>query len=305
MQKGDTCINITKPIKSLKTSEDLLPANVIINDDVIIKHVEQQIHRTMLISNSQKKPYYFMTEYIDPGFIYHVVSKRTSGTGQTYNLYNFILKSKTRINQKENPQHDTNDDINKENDNSLCQNTNVDFHQDQDINDNDVGQNINNDVMILIDRLNCFKRGLTERIKYRTMIPKDYPDQKVYYMSARTIKLDCVTKLKNIIEFQDLKNNFNSKTVSNVLRYCRCKLLLKIDSVTITHTNVFLNICLIRIFPENFDSLRGDTKLYIFKELNFTTTKNINTYNNLNCIVRKRASTKAQVRKELMNLMSK
>lgn len=283
--------------KKIIDNEDLLADNVIISDDVIMKHVNQEIHRITDISNMKKKPYYFMTDYFQPGFVKLNTIRKLSSSGQKYTKYNFILRSK--INKK----HDTNqlEEQNLETQNNEESNAyvNLDTKENNLPEQNEECIGISN----LTTKLNNFKRGITNRVKYRMMIPQNYPDQHVYYLSARTIKLNNIVKLKNIIEYQNRKNNFDSRIISHILQTCKCKLLLKIDSFTVTHTNVYLNICLIRIFPENLDGLRADNEIYVFNELEQLTTKNINMYNNLNHIQINHRKNKKQVQINIMKAL--
>jgi hypothetical protein len=315
-----------------KTNEDLSCDNVTINDDVIIRHNNNEIHRIVSISNSLKKTYYFMTDPIQPGYCKLNVTNKTSSMGQKYTRYNFVIKSKISIRkndenkneqqqieqqdieqqdigqqeteQQENGQHEIGQQETEQHENGQqeigqqeIEQQKIELSQERIIKECIEAKNF-------IDKLNQFKRGLTNRVRYRMMIPQNYPDQTLYYVSAKTIKLNNEIKLKNIIEYQNFKNNFSSRIVSNILRNCKCKLLFRIDSFTVTHTNVYLDICLVRIFPENFDALRANDKTYVLSELNSLTTKNINTYNKLNNIKNVHGKTKQEVQKELMKTLS-
>ena len=93
----------------------------------------------------------------------------------------------------------------------------------------------------LIDKLNLYQRGLTNRIRYITMIPV-YTDKRSFKLHISTIKLDGKIKYKNIIEYQNKKNNFTYGIVKLILMNCRCRLLLKVRYLLITKDNVILNI---------------------------------------------------------------
>jgi hypothetical protein len=132
----------------------------------------------------------------------------------------------------------------------------------------------------LVDKLNEFKKGITNRIKYRTIIP-EYEDQKSYILNLKTIKIDDEILFSNIIEFENKKNNFSYSIVSKVLALCKYKLLLKIESLSITHTNVYFNIRLVRIYPESLDTLPDDIHIHIYNNLNSVIIDNINRYEKL------------------------
>ena len=229
-----------------------------------------------------------MTDILEPGSVQCRAYKRTSPNNKEYTLYSFFF-----TNYKEKIDNTQNDTI---------QEGDCDEHKEGD-NDEHKESDEQTKSRILITRLNDFKRGITDRIKYRMMIPQ-YPEQTSYILTLKTIMLNNHIKFSNIVEFQQLKNNFVFRTVSNILSMCRCKFLLKIDSLTLTHSNVFLNIQLVRIFPESLDSLHVDDKLFILNKLNEVTTKNINRCNELNQFTKKQRSSKDQVRSELKKILS-
>jgi hypothetical protein len=154
----------------------------------------------------------------------------------------------------------------------------------------------------LITKLNNFKRGITDRIKFLTLIPS-FPEQTSYVLTYKTFKSDNSVKFSNIIEYQNKINNFSYKIVSNLLKLCRYKLLLKINSITITHSNVFLNIDLVRILPESLDPLESHDKLHIINELNYKFYSNILKYNNLEQFIKKEKSSKTNVKTELKKIL--
>ena len=130
------------------------------------------------------------------------------------------------------------------------------------------------------DKLNKFQRGFTDRIRYMMFIPQ-YNDKKSFGLKIRTIKINNIVKYKNIIEYQNKKNNFSYNVIKQVLMNCCCRLLLKINYIMISNTNVVLNIRLVRILPDNLDRLSQSTKLYIMGELNALSCKNIEKYRKL------------------------
>lgn len=279
-----------------KRSEDLSADHVVVNDNVILKHIGKEINRVVRVSNNENKPYYFLSEYLTPGSVRCSVSKKTSVDGKGYTLYNFSLKGDKKK-QKEEVDVELNQDL----DQDLDQNPEAEL-EDQKEQENQEPIEPSESQQI-ITRLNAFKRGITDRIRYRMMIPQ-YPEQTSYILTLKTIKLNNHVKFSNIIEFQQLKNNFGFRAVSNILATCRCKLLFKVESVTLTHSNVFLDIRLVRIFPESLDSLQASDKLFVLNELNAVTAKNINRYNELNQFTKKQRSSKDQVRSELKKILS-
>ena len=255
-----------------KRSEDLMANNVVLSDNVALKHVGKEINRIVKIQNDENKPYYFLTETLEPRSVRCNAMKKTTKDGKDYTMYSFSLKG----DKKPDPVNESDPD--------------------KEMIESSESQNI-------ITRLNVFKRGITDRIRYRMMIPQ-YPEQKSYILTLKTIKLDDRVKFSNILEYKKLKNNFGFRTVSNILSTCRYKLLFRIESVTLTHSNVFLDTTLVRIFPESLESLESNDKLYILNELNAVTVKNINQYNELNRFTRKQRSSKDQVRLELKKILS-
>lgn len=275
-----------------KRSENLLADHVAINDDVVLKHIDKEINRVVHIYNDENKPYYFMTDYLEPGSVRCSAVKKTSPDGKEYTLYNFSLKGDKKIITQHGQDDQHNDD-------------HPDIHPDDQKNNDYYKEEIlhvPSESQKIITRLNIFKRGITDRIRYRMMIPQ-YPEQTSYILTLKTIKLNNHIKFSNILEFQQLKNNFGFRAVSNILSMCRYKLLFKIESITLTHSNVFLDIRLVRIFPESLDLLEANDKLFVLNELNAMTAKNINRYNELNIFVKKQRSSKDQVRSELKKIL--
>lgn len=275
----DTQINTENQTE--RKNEDLSPDTVVMEDNVILKHIGKEINRIVKITNKDKKPYYFMTETLEPGSVRCYASKKISAENKEYTQFCFSLKGNKKKSLKDQENNDQDDD-------------HVDTQKEI--------SNTSNSQKV-IDRLNEFKMGLTQRVRYRMMVPQ-YPEQTSYILTLKTIRLDNKIKFSNIIEFQQLKNNFGFRAVSNILMNCRYKLLFKIESITLTHSNVFIDIRLVRIFPETFDSLDMQDKLYIMNELNAITVKNITRYNTLTKFTQKHRSTKDQVRSELKKLLS-
>lgn len=294
-----------------RKNEELNGQSVTINDNVILRHIGKEIIRVIGINNNENKAYYFMTDTLDPRSVYCNVSKKISQNKKEYMVYNFSLKGNV-IKNKDNMANDKEFDdkgVNQDPD----KNTNTDIIIKDLIVDTEscIASDIVPDTVPvtvpesqrIIDRLNAFKRQITDRIRYLMMIPQ-YPDQISYILTLNTIKLNNHIKFTNIIEFQQQKNNFGFRAVSNVLTSCRYKLLLKIESITLTHSNVFLNIRLVRIYPESLDTLDINDKLHIIGELNALSAKNINTYINLNKFTRKKVNSKEQVKSELLKILS-
>ena len=315
-----------------KINEVLDPETIHIHDDVSVRHIKHKIQRIVQVSNASKKPYYFMTDYLEPGTVRcNVINKKTV-SGHPYTKYTFALRSKIYAKPTlDKDQENINDDDQKDNQQNGVEENGVEENgvEENEVEDNEVDQKTyptdkktypdeqmfpdtieeNNYVVDpsaqnVIDRLNGFKRGITNRIKYRMMIPPDYPDQTMYQFDTKVIKLNNITKLKNIIEYQGNKNNFNFTEVSSILRKCRCKFLFKINGIIITHTNVYFDMLLTRIYPESIDCLQGSSKLHVMNVLNQQSNKNINTYLNLNYAKHERPNSKVHVKSELKRLLA-
>lgn len=156
----------------------------------------------------------------------------------------------------------------------------------------------------LFKNLSTFRRGLTNRLKYLGKIP-DYSDDLNISMSVNTIKLDNSIMIRNIIEYKDQKNNFGIGHLNRVLKQCRCKILMRIDSMIITNKNVYLNIFLLRVYPETIDVLDAETKFFVLEQLNKQSIQNMQRYDSLSNIVKHKPSNKHVVRDELVKLLVK
>ena len=237
-----------------KKSEDLIASDVIISTNTLIKHtgdkLKKELNRIFGLINKDSKPYYVLTDILEPESVCCYVSKKII-SGKECRIFSIVLKG------------------------------NID----------------------LITKLNIFKRGITDRIKFLTLIPS-FPEQTSYILSFKTFKSDNSIKFSNIIEYQNKINNFSYTNISKILKACRYKLLLKVISITITHSNVYLNIDLVRILPESFDPLESNDKFHIINQLNHNSYSNISKYNNYEQFVKKEKSSKTDVKTELKKLLN-
>src|SRR5271163_1116430 len=74
-----------------KRSENLSAEHVTIDDHIILKHINKEINRIVKISNNENKPYYFMTDYLEPKSIRCSTTKNTSLEGKLYTNFRFSL----------------------------------------------------------------------------------------------------------------------------------------------------------------------------------------------------------------------
>lgn len=316
------------------TSQSLDPQTTNIHD-VILKH-DCGMDRIVPISTHDNKGYYVMTESLESGTIFCSSKKITLKNNKNYYVHEFRLRIKNqaaintncnliKIDPCESPSVDPqyNHNILKNpyhadfdgDDMQICVPQSVQTqielngiedvtrHKEVHIDDNsNITNNNDNYSKTLIDKLSNYQRGLTDRIRYIMMIP-EYKDKKSFQLHLSTIKLDGKIKYKNIIEYQNKKNNFTYDIVKNVLMNCRYRLLLKIRYLLITNNNVIMNIQLVRIFPENLDTLQSIFKLMITSELNAFTIRNLEKYNELNTPTNTHNVTKQKTKDSLKKLL--
>jgi hypothetical protein len=307
--------NITQPISvaesidckisrdnSNRQNETLTPSDAIIHD-VVFKDINNNAHRIIPVSNSADKNYYFMTDCIDPGFIKCNIRTEKYGSykiqdNHKYNV-NFSLNSKSYKDKKLNEVNDIAKG-NMDNDNE-CYNNDCDDNDTNKKNEEYVelteGQNI-------INKLNSFKRGLIDRVKFLMQVPKDVNNQSMYYMNVNMIKIGNDKKLRNIVEYNNITNNLSVGSMINILKYCRCKLLFQINSLDILQKGVYLNIRLVRVYPENLDTIPDNKKIFVLRELS---TSNIRSIVNIDTpaifMAKTKAASKYQVRDELKKIL--
>jgi hypothetical protein len=257
-------------------SESLDPRDCTLHD-LTVHHIGKNLIRIIPITTQDHKNYYFMTDSMEPNSLSCAIPKNG------YRTINFILRKKQQINKQDTE-------------------VNIGIHQTIDP-ANDPANPSNIQVDTLIDRFNVFLKGLTDRVKFLMMIPQ-YQDKTVYYPKVNTIRIEGSTKLKNIIEYLGKKTNFHHRDVNRILLHCRCKFLFHIMSISITVNNVHLNTKIVRIYPENFDTLNLHDRVHTMNEINRVTIKNNALFNDLDNITEKRTASKRSVRDELKQLVS-
>lgn len=278
--------------KNFQTNENL-DSNAVVIKDVQVYHESKELRRAVPIRNKEGKSYYVLTDYLEPGSIFSksVVKKGFNGT--KYVKYIFALSNpKEKISNNDTASFATNE-------------SQLSFGKSEKSKEPlmpSPGETTDNNSKILIQKINAFKRGLVNRIKYLMKIP-DYDDGNTISMSAKTIKLNGSVLLSNIIEYQNMKNNFCFENLKKVFRHCRCKLLLRIDEIIITLKSVYLKINIVRVYPENIDVLDSTTKLTLLECLNTDTIKRMEKYSEMNHINKQRPSTKKEIRDELFKLL--
>jgi hypothetical protein len=259
--------------KDVYVSETLDPSTVSIKD-VRVHHESNELRRTVPIKNKEGKNYYVMTEYLEPDSVVCRSTMRKSLNNRDYLHYTFSLRRQ------------------KQNENKIIKDDSTDISE----------KLIKDNVQKLFENLNAFKRGLTNRIKYLMKIP-EYSDDLSVSMTARTIKIKNTLLFNNIIEYNGLKNNFGFGHLKQIIKFCKNKLLIRIDGLEITAKNVYLNITLFRVYPESIDVLDSTTKLALLETLNTESVKNMEKYNDFNHIVKGRSSRKHFVKDELVRLL--
>lgn len=156
----------------------------------------------------------------------------------------------------------------------------------------------------IVDKMNNFVRGILERIRYIMKIP-EFVDKHSYTLILPSIKINNSVKYRNIIEFQDKKNNFSPLYVARVINSCRCKFLFKIEGLIFVDDKVMLDIKLIRIFPLSLDPLNTDHRLNVIRELNRSTSQTIESFNNLMYSTDVTGISKKQAKDEIKNILNK
>jgi hypothetical protein len=301
------------------TSQDLDPMTVKFRDSHI-QHIKDKIERIVPITTQDNKSYYVMTELLPPGSVYFTSKCINAKDGKRYYINTFILhpkKSTSDINTDTGSSADIGSDIDTDTDIDTDSGIGSDIDNNNINNDNNTTKNnINNDNVnvnnnsnisdtittnVLTHKLGAFQRGMTDRIKYMMMIPS-YADKKTFALGLNTIKINNTILYRNIIEFQNKKNNFSYSTVKSVLANCKYRLLLKVVGLLVTSTNVLLSIRLVRIYLDNLDPLPPGIKLNILSELNTHESHNLQRYNELNIIQMQYTTTKKQTKDDLLKI---
>jgi hypothetical protein len=156
----------------------------------------------------------------------------------------------------------------------------------------------------LLEKLNKFKRGITNRMKYLMKIP-EFSDKSNISMLAKTIYLNDSIILSNIIEYKGMRNNFSFGHLKQILKVCRYKLLIRIDGLDISDKDVYLQATLVRVYPENIDALDSMTKITMLESLNTSSMKNMQRYSELNHIEKNKRTSKKNVKSELTKLLTR
>jgi hypothetical protein len=293
-----------------KENETFDPSTVVIGD-TLLDHVDKKMRILVPIKNSKAQSYYVMTDVLPPNSVFCGKEKIERNGKLSYrdffDLKKAYKKTKktqhTAINKMSNDHH--NEDV-IDDDNVEVTDDQIEQSDDEinnvDKNDQDQLNQIPDSRDILLQNINAFRKGITDRIRYIVKIP-EYKDSNVYGLHPSTIKLNDKILYKNIIQFQNKKNNFDFYTVRDVLRLCRCKLLLRVSHFTVTDTNVYVYIRLVRIYPESLDELQSKTKLKVLSELNSQHSKNFEKYNMLSEMKQVKYTPKTVVKTELKKIL--
>ena len=305
--------------------------------DVVLRHNKDKFDRLVPITASDDKGYYFMTEFLEPQSVFCSTNEIIDKNGKKCYKHGFTLRTpKPRVNSSQYDKSigdtttNTDNTLDNESDNKSDIESDVESKIESFENEGDIQNNIhtektnkienlestnkienlestnkieNLESSIIIDRLNKLQRGITDRIQYMMMIPH-YECKKSFNLGINTIKINNTIKYKNIIEYQNKRNNFYFDIVKQVLIKCRCKLLLKVNYLMITNTNVILNIRLVRIYPDNLDNISMSNKIHINNELNYVSSKNAEKYNELNDVPKFTKVSKADAKNNLMKLFN-
>ncbi|VBB18354.1 hypothetical protein YASMINEVIRUS_817 [Yasminevirus sp. GU-2018] len=290
-------------VNSIPDSQTLDPQKTSLHD-VVIRHNKAEIERLVPISTNDNKGYYVMTDTMDPCSVFCHTKEITTKTGAKFMNTTFKLVNRTHRDDK----------------NEKEENRTVNKHKkyDSDEEDEDEKPKKKSSVSVkakeveqneaktpageLIEKLNTFMEGLTERIKYMMMIPET-EKKKSFQLTINTIKLDKTIKYRNIIGLNEKKDNVDLACLRDVLRLCRYRLLLKINYLLVTQKTVLLNMRLVRVLPESLDPLPTTTKLNILSEFNKSLAKSVDKYNELANVVDTSHVSKQQAKDDIKKLL--
>lgn len=149
----------------------------------------------------------------------------------------------------------------------------------------------------IINKLNEFKKGLTNRLKYLMKIPT-YKDSKYYLMRINNNGKGILT---NILLWENKILDLPSHMLVDILSDNR--LLIHIMSLTITDDSVYLNLRLSRVILESIHSLNSNDRFKLLKNINFQSTENLNQLKNLEDVnVNKKFTSKNQLKDQLKKI---
>jgi hypothetical protein len=158
------------------------------------------------------------------------------------------------------------------------------------------------ELLELIQKLNKFKHGITDRMKYMMKIPEyDEHDNNMYNINADMITINKERKFRNILQIKEDKNNIDPYSVMEVLKACKCEFLFHIKSVLVSENIVKLSMRMVRIYPESLDTLNGKTKIVIVRQLNNSFVPNVS-LDDLNNIRTNKMARKQEVKDELKKM---
>lgn len=288
--------------------EDLVPNNVVIKDDIVSHEVDGKINRRVPIRNEEDKGYYIMTEYLSPGSLTFIQRDDTKNGKYVVKMVNSVKRKELRQYGYYKTSDDYSDSkarptkISKRN---IDSDTESDSDTVRDYKCN-INKDINEDAKLdnLMVDLNKFTQGLVNRLKY-IMKVHEVTKTDTMYFKVRTIKLDNQIMLNNIVEYKDMKNNMTVELTKKILRYCRCRLLIRLDWLNISAVKSSLSMTLVRIYPETLTPIHPDTRTLIMNSLSAQLNKQITNITSINNMQVVKKVKKQDVKDELLKLISK
>ena len=157
---------------------------------------------------------------------------------------------------------------------------------------------VNNNSEILINQLNKFKDDIVNKLKYITKLP-NYENQIDYSFKINKNN----TTIPNILQYNNKSINISYNILKNIIKHTKYKLLIHIQSLSITHNNVYLNLRISRIIIDSFDSLNTSDKVYINNIINSNSINNNNKIIELNRVYIKNYKSIKSIKHDLYKLL--
>jgi hypothetical protein len=162
----------------------------------------------------------------------------------------------------------------------------------------DLLNRINTNSEILINQLNQFKDDIVSKLKYMIRIP-EYKNQLEYSLKVNTYN----NMITDIIQYNNKSISIPYHILKNIIKTQKYKLLVHIQSIGITHDNVYLNLRMSRIIIDTLDTLNTSDKIYIYNTINSNSISNIKKLLELNKIYVKTYKSKKTIKNELYKLL--
>ncbi len=157
--------------------------------------------------------------------------------------------------------------------------------------------------LITVQDLNKLKSDLINKFKHIINIPDASFDPQTMYIFGAYINES--EKISQILEYKDKTSDISVKHIPSILRNCKCAVNIHLKSMIITSTGLHLQLRLVRIYPEDINSITDAVELNnVYNDINSKTIYNISKIKELSTLkINRSYHTKGDVKDQLKTIL--